>query len=107
MLRDALVEQAKMRAEQTDMRIVQTRLDESQHKLEESQAKMEETQAKMAATQARHGADLAEIKDLLKAMYPLLISAHARAEEQSKRIDDHARILTSLIPQKLAAVGER
>lgn len=54
---------------------------------------------------AKIEADLAEMKDLLKAMYPLLIASNARGEEQSKRIDDLSRMVASLIPAKLAAVG--
>ncbi len=50
-------------------------------------------------------ADLAEVKDLLKAMYPLLVASNARSEEQSKRIDDLSRMVASLIPSKIAAVG--
>lgn len=49
--------------------------------------------------------DLAEIKDLLKVMYPLLVASNARGEEQSKRIDDLNRMVASLIPNKIAAVG--
>lgn len=50
-------------------------------------------------------ADIAEMKDMLKAMYPLLVASNARGEEQSKRIDDLNRMVASLIPSKIAAVG--
>jgi hypothetical protein len=49
--------------------------------------------------------DVAEIKDTLRAMYPLLIAVNARGEEQSKRIDDLSRMMAALVPQKIAAVG--
>jgi hypothetical protein len=78
------------------------------------QGKLAATQAGQAihlvrieAEQAKQAADISEIKDLLKAMYPLMIGSSVRSEEQAKRIDDQARILASLVPQKLAAVGER
>lgn len=78
------------------------------------QGKLAATQAGQAihlvrieAEQAKQAADISEIKDLLKAMYPLMIGASVRSEEQAKRIDDQARILASLVPQKLAAVSER
>jgi hypothetical protein len=71
------------------------------------QNKQAAVQAKLTDTQAKQAADISEIKDLLKAMYPLMIGASVRSEEQAKRIDDQARILASLVPQKLAAVGER
>ncbi len=56
---------------------------------------------------AKIEADVAEIKDLLKTMYPLLISANARSEEQTQRISDLSRLVTTLVPTRLAAVGER
>jgi len=54
---------------------------------------------------SRIESDIAEIKSLLKAMYPLIVATNARTEEQSKRIDDLSRIAIRLIPDKLAAVG--
>ncbi|MCW2245621.1 putative coiled-coil protein SlyX [Azospirillum fermentarium] len=48
---------------------------------------------------------VAEMKELLKMMYPLLVASNARGEEQSKRIDDLNRMVASLIPSKIAAVG--
>lgn len=50
-------------------------------------------------------ADVAEMKELLKMMSPLLVASNARGEEQSKRIDDLNRMVASLIPSKIAAVG--
>lgn len=46
-----------------------------------------------------------EMKELLKMMYPLLVASNARGEKQSKRIDDLNRMVASLIPSKIAAVG--
>lgn len=54
---------------------------------------------------AKIESDIAEMKDMLKAMYPLLVASNARGEEQSKRIDDLSRMVASLIPSKIAAVG--
>ncbi|WP_156927259.1 hypothetical protein [Azospirillum halopraeferens] len=45
------------------------------------------------------------MKDMLKAMSPLLVASNARGEEQSRRIDDLSRMVASLIPSKIAAVG--
>ncbi|HEY0834434.1 MAG TPA: hypothetical protein VGE72_11045 [Azospirillum sp.] len=54
---------------------------------------------------AKIEADIAEMKEMLKAMHPLLVASNARGEEQSKRIDDLSRMVASLIPSKIAAVG--
>jgi uncharacterized coiled-coil protein SlyX len=54
---------------------------------------------------AKIEADIVEMKDMLKAMSPLLVASNARGEEQSKRIDDLSRMVASLIPSKIAAVG--
>ncbi len=86
--------------EQNKQATVQTRLTETQ-------AKQEMHFVRIEAEQAKQAADISEIKDLLKAMYPLMIGASVRSEEQAKRIDDQARILASLVPQKLFAAGER
>lgn len=56
------------------------------------------------AEQRRQAGDIAEMKELLKVMYPLLVASNARGEEQSKRIDDLNRMVASLIPSKIAAV---
>ena len=53
----------------------------------------------------RMEADIAEIMSLLKQMYPLLVAVDARSQEQSNRISDMSRIVTALIPSKIAAVG--
>ena len=70
-------------------------------------AELKITVARIDVTVTRLDATMTDIKDLLKTLAPMLIASNARGEEQSKRIDDLSRSVAAVIPQRIAAVGER
>ena len=67
---------------------------------------VEQRLASIDAEQHRQAGEITEIKGTLALVHQLLARIDGRMDEQARRLDDQSRVMSALIPQRLAAVPQ-